>query len=154
MIPIMKKRLLENVIIIVIFSFVTVFFSTQSFLDYFLKGAPIDFRHLLLWNAVRWLPWAILTPWIVRFGRRFELIRPGWAHTLPIHIAACLAFSFIHSLIQYTAQAIIENTIHLFDFILVTVKTIHLNIITYWIILATSYIIDSHRKDRAQKFPD
>jgi Histidine kinase len=38
-----------------------------------------------------WLPWAILTPIIFRFVRRFPIDRQGWKVTIPLHLFCCAA---------------------------------------------------------------
>jgi two-component system, LytTR family, sensor kinase len=40
--------------------------------------------------AIRdWLPWAVLTPLIFRFVRRFPIDRQVWKLTLPLHLVCC-----------------------------------------------------------------
>ncbi len=67
---------------------------------------------------------------------------------LPLFVFIILFFS-TKSYLDFLVKGALIN------FILITAKSIHSTIITtYWIILAVSHIIDSHRKDRAQKLPD
>lgn len=38
-----------------------------------------------------WLPWAVLTPLIFRFVRRFPIDRQGWKIAVPLHLVCCAA---------------------------------------------------------------
>ena len=63
----------------------------------FVLGAKLTFDTGGPWTmtirpSIRdWLPWAVLTPLIFRFVRRFPIDRQGWRVAVPLHLICCAA---------------------------------------------------------------
>ncbi len=64
------------------------------------KGSTeISALHILLHFLPSWLPWAAFTPAVLALAERHPLRRGSLVRSIPIHIAACLAFGGLHLLI-------------------------------------------------------
>jgi hypothetical protein len=66
-------------------------------------GLPIAFGRILRWNLWSVWLWAAFTPAILALSHRFPLDRARWPRTLPVHLAAALAFGALDALGNHLA---------------------------------------------------
>ena len=133
-----------------VFTVIAVFFSSESYFFYLLKGMQPDFWKDFGWKMVRWIPWAFFTPGIVRFVRWFPFDRERWYISLPVHITLSVILSFIQSSFFYFYSQIYDLTWHVSLGVLVEyfIKFFHLNFLTYLVTLGVCYLLDYYRKHR------
>jgi two-component system, LytTR family, sensor kinase len=65
--------------------------SHQNFLPLF---------HYVIWPALMFFPWALLTPLVLAFGRRYPITRANWMTRLWRYGAATLAFTFLQAAME------------------------------------------------------
>jgi len=101
-------------------------------------------------TVIKWLPWGLATPLVMRTGRSFPPVRfrsaPGWL----VHLAACAALG-----VAYSAwETLLDNALNpyayptpldpfLGSFLHGFYNCILSNIVLYGAILAVSYVLDS-----------
>ena len=154
MTPQTKKRLINLGLIFGTFTLLSFFFSSDAYFVYMAKGLPINFWEKLYWNAIKWLPWAVLTPFIVYFARRFAIEHQNCKRTLPIHLLAGILFSVTHSIMYiglYWTSCMFAKLSYQADFFSIAVKFIHFDILTYGVIIGITYMFDYYRSSRERQ---
>lgn len=147
-----KRRVINFLFVFGFFLLLTFFFSTGS-LFYALiagKGVPSDVWRDFRFYGFQWIPWAFFTPLITRLVRRYPLQGRGCLKTVPLHLMMCLILSFIQSFLRYF-NAWVYNLGYDFStqmLMLEYVNAIHLNFLTYWLIIAVYYWMETRRKHR------
>ena len=136
---------------LLVFLLLALFFTSETTFLSLIKAKQADFWSDLGWNLLRWLPWAFFVPFIVRIVRRQPFENRKWQVWLIVHLLAGIVFSFLHSTFFYTYYAIQApgqsgfNPVMLWIYF---VKFIHLNILTYWIIIGICHLNQYYRKYR------
>lgn len=59
------------------------------------RRAP-TLRQMIVWEMPYWLLWAVLSPPVFVLARRFRFERGRVLRSLPVHVAACVAFALVH----------------------------------------------------------
>src|SRR5271157_4906463 len=57
--------------------------------------SPESWPQLLTWNLLICTVWSLLTPVVYALSRRFTLDRSNWTTSLPLHLAAGIALTFL-----------------------------------------------------------
>jgi sensor histidine kinase YesM len=123
------------------------FFASQVLISRAYRGRPLNFGHTLsIWLICAYI-WAVLTPLILYFSRRFRIER-GRLRNLLIHLVASLGFSLIQvgaylAVISFTDPLTEPFADVLKEFI---VTGLHFNLLTYWALVALSHTVDYYRK--------
>ena len=147
-----RRRVTNFLIIICIFLFVTFFFSTSSVFLSLLRGdrALLDVWGDFRWNAFQWMPWAFFTPFILWLLRKCPLTGKHCLYAIPLHLAAAVILSFVQNVIvQVDYWVYYMNGPFSFERLIYGfAKYIHLNILTYGIIVGASYLIAFYRQHR------
>ena len=74
-------------------TFVALFFASQTYLNYRSSGGRAPVGLILKMNLVEWYLWGLLAPVIIWLARRILLERLHWARSLVIHLAASVGFT-------------------------------------------------------------
>ena len=151
----LKRRLFNFILILAFYVLLIFFFSSSSILYALLKGegAKISVWEDFEWNAIRWLPWALFTPIIIRLVRKFQIVEGKWPISIPVHIIAMFAFSLFQTSIYYINSWVYYMnepfSMHLlmFNFI----KGMQYNVLTYWITIGVCYLFDYYRKSKERE---
>ena len=103
------------------------------------KQIPLE--DIFFWQMVDWYFWLPATPFIWWLGRRLPLARQSWLVNGSIHLAISIAFSVVHlansSFIGRLIDAPKYNKWSFNELLeLLLARYIHLDILTYWCILA------------------
>jgi hypothetical protein len=126
---------------------------------YFLLGqrdTPVSFRAAFLWQFPPWLFWAFMTPIVLRLGRRFPLERGRLGSSIGVHLLATLVAAVGHFIVSaacgrlagqefYLTHGFVELVGRLF------VRNIHLELFTYWGVLAMVHAFEYHRRFRERE---
>jgi sensor histidine kinase YesM len=97
-----------------------------------------------------WFPWALLTPVLMRIGRKYSLTRMKWYRFISIHCLLAACFAGVHIAMEaglFQATEKIGVTVPM-SFSLLFSKGFHYSVITYGTILAVTYILDFYWKLR------
>jgi two-component system LytT family sensor kinase len=127
------------------------FFFSQGLTQKFFSHDPTPWWHYL----VSWLTGvytsALLTPAIVRLGRRFPIERQNWARRIALH----LLFSVAFSIIQLGGESAILAYIGVFPslmkgfvgtFVVLLIIGFHQSVVTYFMVLGILYAFRYYRK--------
>ncbi len=135
------------------FTLVGLMFAGQWYVGYRANGYPVTWLQVLTWALTEWELWALLTPFILLLARRFYIDRQNRRHTIPIHLALGLGFSFIHIVLhaaaeQQTTWAWSPNEHMNFtaSIYYLATKKFHLNLLTYFIIVGVSHAVEYYRR--------
>ena len=101
-----------------------------------------------------WMYWALVTPLILRLSGRFRLERDTWPSSLAIHLMVNVVLSSIH-LVGFvfwmratsTLPFVVNNPLSVVMYKLV-IKNVHIELLTYWGVVAAAHAIDYHRQFR------
>lgn len=150
-----KKWVVKGLLIFGIFLLLVVFLSSEAYF-FMAVGHKVIFWQDFLYNAVRWLPWAFLTPFVLRLVKRFPLAKRSLGRPLAVHIPASLILAVAEVGIVYGVHALtrwrfVEGTA--LAFMVLLAKYIHYNVLAYWVIagigLATGYYRKYHEQQIA-----
>lgn len=133
-----------------------VFFSLQSYLNSIYLGRPLDFYFpFIAWTSCGYL-WALLTPLILRLGRRFPIEKGALLKSLTIH----LLFASFLSLLQigmyvFVRQWLIGDAAKPFSPLLsfqnFIVAEFHINLLLYFTVLGLQQAFDYYRRYRERE---
>lgn len=114
----------------------TLLFTPEAYLYFYLRRQPIPWRETLQLTLVNSAIALLFLPAIVWLTRRFPVQRGTWPKALLVHIPACLLFSMGHSFLYWTtcyASSQLGATLF-FRF--------HPNLLTYWSIVGFTQAVD------------
>src|ERR1044071_1583661 len=103
-----------------------------------------------------WVPLALLTPVVLRLGRRFPLERPVLARSLSAHVAACAAFYVVHSLI-FTCANILFSPFYKPPYVFLDIfygrlmSEFPVDLLIYGATLGTSYAVGYYARFRERE---
>ncbi len=159
----LRPRIRTLLILTGVFFLVTLFFTTSN-LFYYLLRKPNEYP-LTLWQdfllyAVRWLPWVLFAPAVIRLARRFPLRRRRWPAHLAIHLAGSLVVAGAQSSLSVALyRHPFEGWVglpegvgpYLSDYWLTFLNQIHNNVVTYFVILIIVWGLDHLRLYREKE---
>ncbi|HEX8638437.1 MAG TPA: histidine kinase [Pyrinomonadaceae bacterium] len=117
---------------------------------------PVEWKTIFLWQ---WLlySWAILSPLIVFFAKRFRFEQRNWRRVLPAHLVAAVVFSLLHAAICVIAREIVypgriaENGGFLASTLRLTINQGIGELVTYCFLLSCIYVVDFYRRFQAEQ---
>lgn len=148
------KRWVRWTAVFLMWTAVGLFFASQaSMWDRFLFRQQITWQRALTTNLAFYYLWAILTPFVVWLGKRVPIEKKSWGKSLPVHIPMSIAFAVFQlvgvetlwSMMREEPQSLYE-TFRSIEFSFAF--NFHINLLTYWVILGFSYMLDSYRQVR------
>jgi hypothetical protein len=150
----MKKRAWLNYLAIFgVFLVVVMFFTAASALTSFIKGGTANIGDEFAWSAIRWFPWAIYTPFILRLLRRFPVEKSQLKRSLPVHIGACAVFMLGINILYvwYSYYGKPYGPPEFGAYAVYYFKNLPWHIIPYIVISSVYYVIDYARRVRERE---
>jgi two-component sensor histidine kinase len=138
-------------------SFVALFFTSQTYAQNYIYQLGIEFWRALSWQFFSCYVWFILTPVILSFDRRFSLERGKLARSLPAHLIFGVVIALVQQSIDslvlprlgYPPGIVFTSYFHAYKTLLFT--NFHLALFFYWAILGVRYAIDYYQKYRERE---
>jgi two-component system LytT family sensor kinase len=113
-------------------TFVALFFASQTYLNYRSSGGHAPVGLILKMNLMEWYLWGVLAILIVWLAKRAPLERSHWAGSLAIHLGASVGFA----LLEWWANNFLRHHVLGFSQTVRLVYVFHQNLATYWIVVA------------------
>lgn len=118
----------------------------QYVLSNVLKDQRIDWGGLLLWSA-GWLVWAIVTPLVMNWARRYPIERDKMALRLTLHFAAGLIAALGVFVAEVSVSYVVrtwsgESAPPLISFLGIFTYKFHVNLLIYWVIVGITHAYD------------
>jgi hypothetical protein len=124
--------------------------TTQLYSIFRFENRHAPLWRIAYWQSPAWLLWALLTPCVLRLGRRYRLDRANWRRGALIHLSAGVAFALLHlvsqALLRYLTPLFPEEPLTLLDALLSCVSYFHINLLTYWATLGVAGAFDFYRR--------
>lgn len=139
------------ILIAFIFSGLLYFSTSQATPD-----NPLEWKNVFLWQSIIY-GWAILSPAIMVFAKRFRFGQQNWWRVLPAHLAAAAVFLLIHTAIFVIFYNFVDpvrvseggsffsNTWRLF------LRNWTIDLPTYCFLLSSIYVVDFYRRFQAEQ---
>jgi len=91
----LRRRWLRWSLGLVGWTFVGLFFASQTYLSYKYSGGQAHLGIILKLNLADWYLWGLLAPGIIWLGRRFPLERELWARSAVVHLIAGVGIALL-----------------------------------------------------------
>lgn len=138
-------------------SFVALFFTSQTYFQGKLYQQPISFPRAMSWQFSSCYVWFLLTPVILWFNSRFPLRRGKWTRSIPAHIVLSILVALVQlsidarvlPLLGYYPGLTFASYAEAYKFFLLV--NFHLALFFYWAILGVNYAIDYYQKYRERE---
>jgi two-component system, LytTR family, sensor kinase len=133
-------------VILAAYTILGLLFASQVRVDYMYAGHELTWRQAAGAGLANWYLWALLTPAIAWFARRFPLTRARWPVSLAVHVPA----GIVCGALKVTADA---KTAAFFtgarrpD----SVMPAYVALLTYWVIVGAVHSLDHYRKYRERE---
>lgn len=127
-------------------------FASQFYFSSAQFGNPVSWNRALAYSLADWYVFAALSVPALRLARRFPIERPKRLSSALMHAMAGVIFSFTYMAVRgaiATWQSPNVSFSQSFQFLLL--KTWHLNILYYWVIIAVGHAFDYARKFRERE---
>ena len=115
---------------------------------------PFEWKRLFLSQAVIY-SWAILSPLIVFFAKRFRFRQRNWWRLLPAHFIAVIVFLLLHAAIYASFFKILYPAVvaEQGGFLTVTLRqTVNAgDLMVYFLVLSCFYVVDFYRHFQAEQ---
>ncbi len=149
--PLVLRRFLGALGVIVFWTLVGVAFAGQFYLSSSLLGRSITWVQALSYSLADWYVWAALSVPIARFARRFPPDPHVPWRTAGIHLTAAIGFAVIYVVLrafvgQIHSWLIDEEVTFLEVLRPLFVKTFPFNLLIYGVIVSVSHALDYYRK--------
>lgn len=148
------KRWVRWTAVFLVWTAVGLFFASQaSMWDRFLFRQQVTWQRALTTNLTFYYIWAALTPFVIWMGKKFRLEKKQWGKSLAVHIPLGIILALVQLLVAEALWGMTrDEPLSLYE----TFRAIefsfafnfHINFLTYWMILAVSYMIDYYRQVR------
>ncbi len=117
---------------------------------------PLEWRNIFFAQAIIY-GWAILSPLIVFFAKRFRFEQRNWWRLLPAHFIAAVVFLLLHAAIYVIFQKIVnparvaENGGFLAAALTLTIRNWVMDLPMYCFLLSSIYVVDFYRRFQAEQ---
>ena len=117
---------------------------------------PYEWRYVFLWQVIIY-SWAILSPLIVSFAKRFRFEQRNWWRVLPAHMTAAVVFVLLHTIIYVIFREIVDpaRVAEMGGFLAYTSSQLtrnwFVNLPMYCLLLSCIYMVDFYRRFRAEQ---
>src|SRR4051812_30611244 len=139
----MRRGLLVAVAAFAFWTLLGFVFAAQTYLSAAVLSQPIAWRHALAYAVPGWYVWAALAPLVTRLGRRIPIARDRVLFGVVFHLFASALFSLVHTIVAVALMFVTLPGIMTGSFAASLQFHIrlasHLDLLTYWTILAVSY---------------
>lgn len=126
-------------------------FQAYQFVSIF-SEQPQPVSVLLMLNLSYWYAWALLAPLVLWMARRFVIDRDNWRRSVPAHLVAVLALTFVHVALTEAAFVNIPHSGYQGKFTWwdrvqrTYVMNFDWEMATYWAIIGFSYAAGYYRQ--------
>jgi signal transduction histidine kinase len=127
-------------------------FASQFYFSSAQFGNPVSWARALSYSLADWYVFAVLSIPAIWIARHFPIERPHRVRSALVQAAASVAFSFVYIVVRgavATWQSPNVSFAQSFQFLLL--KTWHLNILYYWVIIAVSHAFEYAKKFRERE---
>ncbi len=150
-----RRRMVRVAALAGVWTLVALFFAGQYFIAVFQVGRKISFWTAFAPQVVCWSVWAILAPQVLRLARRFPIEAGRRALRVLFHVGAALIFSGLHNLLEtavFLAAGFFDpRPAFLAAFENIMVRELHLDVLTYLVILTVAHLLDYARRERRRE---
>ena len=115
-------------------TFVGLFFASQTYLAYKGSGGTPRLGAILKFSLSEWYIWALLAPGIIGLARRLSLERGRRARNLAIHAFVSVGVAFAH----WGLNNLCRHYVLGFPGAVSLAYTFHSNLVTYWVLVGAS----------------
>ena len=139
-----KRDLRNYPLYFLLWTVLGLFYFSQGLTQRLVSHDPTPWwRYLLAWLLGAYI-WALLTPAILWFGRRFPLERRSWLPRIALHLLLSAGFSAF----ELSLEGVLYRRFHLFPSVLkdfrgafaqLLVRGFHGGVLNYWIVLAVQW---------------
>lgn len=145
-----KKRLLQIVAVFAFFIVLSAYHSTESLIVSMNKGMRASFFEEFGSRLMQWLPWALLTLFVLGFVKKYPMDLKKWTSWLPRYFLAGLFFSVIHVVLYFGLVMLVHSpegaTWDLF--LVVFFESINFNLLVYVVIVSLWNLWAYYRRNR------
>ena len=126
-------------------------FASQFYISAPKAGLEVTWKQAVTYALADWYVFAALSVPVMALARRFAFEAGHWVRSLSIHILSSFAFSFVYMVIRaglgsWQSGASFEEA-----FRPLLIKTWHLNLLIYWVIVAVTQAFGYYRKFRERE---
>jgi signal transduction histidine kinase len=129
------------------------FDATQTVFSMRAEGMHHNWTQLFVTTVLNWLPWALATALVLRLGRRYPPVQWRSLSTWSTHLAACAAIGLASAAWNALLEVLLDpwaKSLNLEPFLQLWLGKFYSGILSflilYSIILAISYMLDSHER--------
>lgn len=141
--------MIKSLVIIGLWTVVTLLISSITILTTLQEGSEIDFWRIVWFEFICISPWIILTPAVIRLARNYKLDSENVYTTVGVHLAAMLLVFSIHSVVQsYTVSRFYEVAFTWAYIQRDFLGFVDMRVMLYAGILLGVYTLDFQRKNR------
>ena len=126
-------------------------FASQFYVASYKAGRPVTWGQAVGWSLGDWYVWAVMSLPIVQLARRFRFDDARWGRNVAIHVAASAICSLGYTALRAgvgQAQSWLGGAPVSFaqTFNPLLVKTFHLNVLIYWVIVSVHHAFGYYRQ--------
>jgi two-component system, LytTR family, sensor kinase len=126
-------------------------FASQYYLSSLKAGRPVTWSHAVSWSLGDWYVWGLLSVPIIQLARRFRFDDVRWIRSVAIHLVASGLFSLVYMVLRAwlgQVQSWVGGMPVTFGeaFNPLVVKSVHFNLLTYWVIVSVSHAFAYYRQ--------
>jgi len=115
-------------------------------------GSPESWTQLLTWNILISTVWSLMTPPVYFLARRFTLDGSNWTMSLPLHLVACIALTFLASALIVSLDPLFTWTPERrIPFMAHTLSRAFMDFQRYWYIVLITQAIAYYSKYRERE---
>jgi signal transduction histidine kinase len=115
-------------------TFVALFFASQTYLSYKYSGGAAHWGIVLKINLCQWYAWGVFAPGIIWLARRFPFEHGRWTTSLVVHLLAGTGVALmkwqVDNLLQHYVLGFARGTSLIFVF--------HQSLVTYWLLVGAA----------------
>ncbi|HEX9109120.1 MAG TPA: histidine kinase [Longimicrobiales bacterium] len=135
---------------------VGLFFASETYLAGVVVGRPVGWGAAFAYSLPGWYVWAALAPGIVRLGRAVPIRRGRLTHGLVFHVAAGALAALAHAALAVGVERLLgaagAPAAGYGEALRLRLRIgSHLDVITYWAILLTSYALAYWRREQERE---
>ena len=139
-----RNRPLRWALVFLFWTLIGLSFASQFYLASYKAGRPVTWGQAVGWSLGDWYVWAVMSLPIVQLARRFRFDDVNWVRNVAIHLAASAICSLGYMALRAgvgQAQSRWGGTPVSFaeTFNPLLVKTFHLNLLIYWVIVSVHH---------------
>ena len=152
----LQKRPLRWALVFLFWTLIGLSFASQFYLSSYKAGRPVTWGQAVSWSMGDWYVWALMSLPIIQLARRFRFDDVKWGRNVVVHLAASAICSLVYMALRawvgqaqsrWGGQAVSFAE----TFTPLLVKTFHLNLLIYWVIVSVHHAFDYYRQMQARE---